>query len=52
MVAVAAPPPSVARTLGFGVEASATPHWPPPTREFLVNQETKILVPAAFSPQA
>ena len=33
-------------------EASATPHWPPPTREFLVNQETKILIPASFSPQA
>ena len=31
-------------------EASATPHWPPPTREFLVTQENKICVPAAFSP--
>ncbi|NQW23234.1 MAG: NIPSNAP family protein [SAR202 cluster bacterium] len=31
-------------------EASATPHWPPPTREFLVSQESKILVPASFSP--
>ena len=31
-------------------EAQATPHWPPPTREFLVNQENKILVPSAFSP--
>ena len=31
-------------------EASATPHWPPPTREFLVKQENKICVPAAFSP--
>jgi len=26
--------------------------WPPPTREFLVAQETKILVPAACSPMA
>ena len=26
------------------------PHWPPPTREFLVSQENKIMVPAAFSP--
>jgi hypothetical protein len=25
-------------------------HWPPPTREFLVRMENKILVPAAFSP--
>ena len=33
-------------------EASSSPHWPPPTREFLVGQETKILVPASFSPQA
>jgi hypothetical protein len=31
-------------------EAMANPNWPPPTREFLVNQETKILVPASFSP--
>lgn len=31
-------------------EASATPHWPPPTREFLVKQENKICVPSAFSP--
>ena len=31
-------------------EAVKTPHWPPPTREFLVSQETKIMVPAAFSP--
>ncbi len=25
-------------------------HWPPPTREFLVRQENKLLIPAAFSP--
>jgi len=31
-------------------EAQANPNWPPPTREFLLNQETKILVPASFSP--
>jgi hypothetical protein len=31
-------------------EAVKSPHWPPPTREFLVSQETKILVPTAFSP--
>ncbi len=31
-------------------EASANPHWPPPTREFLVRQENKICVPASFSP--
>jgi len=31
-------------------EASSNPHWPPPTREFLVKQENKICVPASFSP--
>ncbi len=31
-------------------EAVKTPSWPPPTREFLVNQENKIMVPASFSP--
>ena len=31
-------------------EASASPHWPPPTREFLVRQENKICIPASFSP--
>ena len=31
-------------------EAMKDPHWPPPTREFLVSQETKILIPAPFSP--
>ncbi len=31
-------------------EASKNEHWPPPTREFLVKQENKIMMPAAFSP--
>ena len=31
-------------------EASKTPTWPPPTREFLISQENKIMVPSAFSP--
>jgi NIPSNAP len=31
-------------------EASKSPHWPPPTREFLVRQENKMMVPATFSP--
>jgi hypothetical protein len=31
-------------------EASESPHWPPPTREFLIEQDNKILVPASFSP--
>ena len=31
-------------------EALQDSHWPPPTREFLVRQENKLLVPAAFSP--
>jgi hypothetical protein len=31
-------------------EAAKNEHWPPPTREFLVRQENKILAPAAFSP--
>jgi hypothetical protein len=31
-------------------EASKNEHWPPPTREFLVRQENKIVAPASFSP--
>ena len=31
-------------------EASKDPHWPPQTREFVVSQENRLLVPAAFSP--
>ncbi len=31
-------------------EANKSPHWPPPTREFLLKQENKMLAPAAFSP--
>ncbi|MFQ6029383.1 MAG: NIPSNAP family protein [Dehalococcoidia bacterium] len=31
-------------------EAATNEHWPPPTREFLMRQENKILIPAAFSP--
>ena len=31
-------------------EATKSPHWPPPTREFLMAQENKMLVPASFSP--
>ena len=30
-------------------EAGKNPHWPPPTREFLVKQENKIVVPSSFS---
>ena len=30
--------------------AGAPEHWPPPTREFLVKQENKVLIPSAFSP--
>ncbi len=31
-------------------EAGGNPNWPPPTREFLVHQENKIVIPASFSP--
>ena len=31
-------------------EAVKDPHWPPPTREFMVKMENKILIPAEFSP--
>ena len=31
-------------------EAAASGHWPPATREFLISQENKILLPASFSP--
>ncbi|MBM3222652.1 MAG: NIPSNAP family protein [Candidatus Tectomicrobia bacterium] len=28
------------------------PGWPPPTREWVVSQQTKMLIPASFSPSA
>ena len=31
-------------------EAAKDPNWPPPTSEWLVNMENKILFPAEFSP--
>ena len=31
-------------------EAAALPSWPPGTRDLLVSQESKIVLPAAFSP--
>jgi hypothetical protein len=31
-------------------ESFKDPHWPPQTREWLVRQENKLLLPAAFSP--
>ena len=31
-------------------EAIKNPNWPPPTREFLVKQENKLMVPSSFSP--
>lgn len=31
-------------------ESAKLPQWPPRTREFLVSQENKILLPASFSP--
>ncbi len=31
-------------------QAGENPNWPPPTREFLVRQENKMLIPASFSP--
>jgi hypothetical protein len=31
-------------------ESQKLPKWPPPTREFLVSQSNKILIPASFSP--
>ena len=31
-------------------EARKDPHWPPNSRELIETQETKILIPAAFSP--
>jgi len=34
------------------VEARKLETWPPQTREFLVNQENKIMLPASFSPMA
>jgi hypothetical protein len=31
-------------------ESQKLPNWPPKTREFLVSQSNKILIPASFSP--
>lgn len=31
-------------------EAGKDPHWPPPTGQFLVSMENKLLIPAACSP--
>lgn len=31
-------------------ESQKLSNWPPPTREFLVSQSNKLLIPAAFSP--
>ena len=31
-------------------ESQKLPNWPPKTREFLVSQQNKLLIPAAFSP--
>ena len=31
-------------------ESSKEPLWPPPTSEFMIKQEVKILLPASFSP--
>jgi len=31
-------------------ESQKLPNWPPKTREFLVSQSNKLLIPAAFSP--
>jgi NIPSNAP len=33
-------------------ESRKLPNWPPPTREWLVSQQTKLVVPAACSPMA
>ena len=30
-------------------EAAKDPHWPPGTREFIVRQESRIVIPAPFS---
>jgi hypothetical protein len=32
------------------VESQKLPNWPPKTREFLVSQTNKLLIPAEFSP--
>ena len=33
-------------------ESNALDTWPPGTREFMISQENKILIPASFSPMA
>ena len=41
---------SLAERNRIRAEAVKDPHWPPPTQEFLVSQEARILTPAPFSP--
>lgn len=33
-------------------QSTKLPNWPPKTREWLVSQQTKVLIPASFSPTA
>ncbi|MBF0276523.1 MAG: NIPSNAP family protein [SAR324 cluster bacterium] len=33
-------------------ESHELPTWPPKTREFMISQQNKILIPASFSPMA
>lgn len=40
----------LAERTSIRAQAAENPNWPPPTREFLVHQENKIVIPAAFSP--
>jgi hypothetical protein len=44
------PYPDLNTRVNTRAEGNKLATWPPPTREFLVHQENKILVPAEFSP--
>jgi hypothetical protein len=46
------PYPDLASRQRIREQSMKLPDWPPKTREWLVSQQTKMLIPASFSPTA
>jgi hypothetical protein len=46
------PYPDLATRQRIREQSMKLPDWPPKTREWLVSQQTKMLIPASFSPTA
>lgn len=46
------PYPDLATRHRIREQASKLPDWPPKTREWLVSQQTKMVIPTSFSPTA